>query len=1209
MDYTHICPSCGNEFETPWEREYLCPRCQRKAALENDTARKDRAGERFPQPITAWMPDFELLNQFKVIRLIGESGVSRVYQVEDRWSGRMLAVKCPRFESGSTASLEAVLREVEIFFRLHLSPHVLQIEQARLWQGIPLIFAELAEGGDLSLAIQKRVLYSSGKQAALKRILTIAIQSAWGLSWIHQARVVHGDIKPANILLTKDSQVRIAGFGLSQVLPDGQAEVPCQGYTPAFASPEQSRNGPISWKSDLWNWGVSLLEMFTGEITWFRGIAAPEALEAYLEQDEVEPDLPVMPARLAALLHHCFQEDPAARPENMDWIARKLQDIYQHVYGEKYKYGWMDPQLEPEKLDYLLHRGIWYFELGDFDQAARQFTQAVRNYPQSAWARFNLGLTYLNQHPQDPQAAQAYFVPLPSYQDPGFSVGQVSSHFMSVQDIRVDLDRHLVWVAGDIGIALVGGPSYAPYDFRGKNLPPEQLPEFGDPKNWFRYGNTDRSPWQLSGKYFSLPGLARDSETAPRSYHSEALLFCQECGRDVSRWANQDGRAERLRDLVAYLCPACAEIIILQVEPVFGEYRPLKRLGGSQIETYYHAWHRPTCRVVRLEAFDIENYQKHFPQASYYYFQSWRELDHPNLLLPFDDGQVGGWVYMVYELDPGTNLEAYLERQAGVLPLEQAVEITFQILDGLHYLHQKGLVHRNVKPLNILIKMDDQSTLARLSDFELMKRFENADNDFEREGAFAGTLPFMPPEQVTQFKHVKPPTDIFSIGATLYYLLTGCYPFPFPCRSENARLWRDEPVKVLLRENTIPIRQRLPDLPEGIAAVIEKAVCRMVDDRYQTALEFKQALLSALESSQATEVTRLPLTVEREADTVLRSSGGYSPRLTVRCARCGADISDLANSDGRTGELEEEVIYWCPECSWKQFPFQSYRINEMGFVEYQGLGGGLASTVLGWQASTGRVAAIRRVYFWRDQEQSTKHLLDDWERLATIVHPNCTRIIQTTSGAGAVLVASAYIQEAAFSELVKTRPGGILSPHAAVTVGLKLLDGLEQIHALGFTHANLHPGNILFQARDFARPKICLADFSPNYVYSFSSYDPERDHPVVNQTSLPFLVPDLILGTSRREPAWDLYSIGQLLYLLLAGKISQQLPDDLDSTDLDRLAEVLVKPEPVAIRDREPTIPGQLAIVIDRSVGKHPGERFATIAEFRQALQQVLEAL
>ena len=319
--YLRYCIIDGSVFRTDDEDEYRCPLCRQTGSSGPDTARNQVEAEEKVRIITAWMPDFELLDRFKVIRLIGESGVSRVYQVEDRWSGRMLAVKCPRFETGSTASLEAVLSEAEIFFRLHRSPHVLQIEQARLWQGIPLIFAELAEGGDLSLAIQKRVLYSSGKQAALKRILTIALQSAWGLSWIHQARIVHGDIKPANILLTKDGQVRIAEFGLSQVLPDGQAQVPCRGYTPAFASPEQSRNEPISWKSDLWNWGVSLLEMFTGEITWFRGIAAPEALEAYLEQDEVEPDLPVMPARLAALLHRCFQEDPAARPGSMDWIA------------------------------------------------------------------------------------------------------------------------------------------------------------------------------------------------------------------------------------------------------------------------------------------------------------------------------------------------------------------------------------------------------------------------------------------------------------------------------------------------------------------------------------------------------------------------------------------------------------------------------------------------------------------------------------------------------------------------------------------------------------------------------------------------------------------------------------------------------------------------------------------------------------------------
>jgi serine/threonine protein kinase len=771
---------------------------------------------------------------------------------------------------------------------------------------------------------------------------------------------------------------------------------------------------------------------------------------------------------------------------------------------------------------------------------------------------------------------------------------------MSVHDVRLDLDRHLVWVAGDIGIALAGGPSYAPYDFNGINLGPEQLPEFGESQNWFRYGHTDRSPWQLSVEYFSLPGPGLEIQTWPQSYRSQAQFFCQECGRDVSRWADQDGRAADLKGLVDYLCHSCA---LKQAETAlgaFGDYRLLMHMGEGNRVSFYKAWQARTCWVVVLciyhpNALNLPSTAREFHMI--------RDLKHPNLVTPIASGQVGDKVFTVHELNSGKGLDNFLSDQGGRLPVELAVGIISQILEGLNYLHQKDLVHRDVKPGNILIKNVDQQMVARLTEFGLLKNYQTAGFDGEMDGTFAGTFPFMPPEQVTSFPYVKPTADIYASGATLYYLLTGCYPLPFkPSRGLD-------PIDIIMEENPIPIHQRNPNLPPLIAAVVDKSVSRKADDRYQTALEFKQALLTALESSQISAIDTLPLTDKREVDTILRSSGGNLPFVTIHCARCGADMSDLANSDGRAGELGADVIYWCPDCSWRQFPLQTYRMNEMGTIEYQGLGGGLASTALGWQASTGRVAAIRRVYFWRDREQSANNLLADLDRLATIVHPNCTRIIQTSSDFDAVLVASVYVQDGTFGELVENCPGGTIPPLAVVTVGLKLLDGLEQVHSLGYVHANLHPGNILFQNRDFARPKICLADFNPRYVDSFASNDPERDNPIVNATSLPYLVPELIFGTSQREPAWDLYSLGQLLYVLLTGKISLDLPLAHNSRDWNELLPLLLKPEPVPIRDRAPGIPTRLAAVIDRAVHRLPEERYKTIAEFSHALHHAQEEL
>ena len=101
-------------------------------------------------------------------------------------------------------------------------------------------------------------------------------------------------------------------------------------------------------------------------------------------------------------------------------------------------------------------------------------------------------------------------------------------------------------------------------------------------------------------------------------------------------------------------------------------------------------------------------------------------------------------------------------------------------------------------------------------------------------GAVAGTLYFMPREQLTQFRLLKPVSDVWSMGATLYYMLTAAY----------AREFRpgEDPLPVILRGGVVPIRARDPRLPEAVAAVVDRAVTDALEERYQTAREFRDAL-------------------------------------------------------------------------------------------------------------------------------------------------------------------------------------------------------------------------------------------------------------------------------------------------------------------------------------------------------------------------------
>jgi serine/threonine protein kinase len=135
--------------------------------------------------------------------------------------------------------------------------------------------------------------------------------------------------------------------------------------------------------------------------------------------------------------------------------------------------------------------------------------------------------------------------------------------------------------------------------------------------------------------------------------------------------------------------------------------------------------------------------------------------------------------------------------------------------------------------------MDKGGRNAKVSDFGLAKSFQRAGfSGMTATGSTAGTFPFMSKEQLTNFKFVKPVSDVWSMGATLYHMLTGDFPRDF-------RRGQD-PVEVILRGGIVPIRRRDSSIPKAVAGVIDRAVADKTADRYQTAGEFRKELAAVL---------------------------------------------------------------------------------------------------------------------------------------------------------------------------------------------------------------------------------------------------------------------------------------------------------------------------------------------------------------------------
>jgi eukaryotic-like serine/threonine-protein kinase len=222
------------------------------------------------------------------------------------------------------------------------------------------------------------------------------------------------------------------------------------------------------------------------------------------------------------------------------------------------------------------------------------------------------------------------------------------------------------------------------------------------------------------------------------------------------------------------------------------------------------------------------------------------KLDHPKIVPIVEMGQAGSDLWLAAEYVDGVDARQLAQRLGGTVPLADAVDIVCQALEGLDYAHRQNLVHRDVKPSNILVTGSPGGYTARLADFGLLRNTDEAGvSDITRQGEVRGTVPFMPPEQVLDCRFVKPAGDLYAAGATLYWLLTGELVRNFEARDRRGEV--KDPFVVILEDPIVPLRQRNPSVPEPLAHAVERALAQEPEDRFATAAEMAAALRQSVE--------------------------------------------------------------------------------------------------------------------------------------------------------------------------------------------------------------------------------------------------------------------------------------------------------------------------------------------------------------------------
>ena len=279
-----------------------------------------------------------------------------------------------------------------------------------------------------------------------------------------------------------------------------------------------------------------------------------------------------------------------------------------------------------------------------------------------------------------------------------------------------------------------------------------------------------------------------------------------------------------------------------EIKREFGGYRLIEQIAAGSMGTVYRGRQLSLDRVVAIKILNPQlarkaQYVERFLREA----RAVAKLNHPNVISGIDVGEEEGLRYFVMEYAAGTTAGSLLQR-GGALDETRVVRIAIQIARALQHAHEAGLVHRDVKPDNILITKDG---IAKLCDLGLAK-------DRPESGTALGTPAYISPEQARGTEDVDIRADLYSFGCTLYHMLAGVPPF-----SGNSKV-----VMIAhLSDEATPLTELDPDISPELSGIVERLMAKNPDERYASPLQLLGEL-EAFEEGRRTESTR-PQTPQR----------------------------------------------------------------------------------------------------------------------------------------------------------------------------------------------------------------------------------------------------------------------------------------------------------------------------------------------------------
>jgi serine/threonine protein kinase/Tol biopolymer transport system component len=503
-------------------------------------------------------------------------------------------------------------------------------------------------------------------------------------------------------------------------------------------------------------------------------------------------------------------------------------------------------------------------------------------------------------------------------------------------------------------------------------------------------------------------------------------------------------------------------------------YKVLERLGGGGAGVVYKARDLTLERFVALKF--LSSYRSGSEADKRRFLREARaasSLDHPNICTVYEIDETGeGRLFIAMAFCEGETLKHRLER--GPLPVAEAANLAAQIAAGLAAAHEKGIVHRDVKPANVIVAPDGR---VKIVDFGIAQSGD--ESRLTRAGTAVGTVGYMSPEQL-RGEAIDRRTDVWSMGVVLYEMVTGFV--PFPGEDDQGR------IRAILMEEPEPALSLRPGLPAELGWILERALAKLPGDRYQSMAEMREDLLDLAAAGGPSRISDILERTQVEIPTQPLGPRG------VRGEDTGTSLA------GRI--------------------LGHYRV-----VERIG-GGGMGVIYKAEDLRLSRTVALKFLppELTRDPEAKVR-FLQEARAASALDHPNICTIheVGETDDGRLYLVMPLYDGETLRQRIER----GSLSIDEATDVAQQIARGLSKAHARGIAHRDIKPANLMITSDgvvkilDFGLAKLAGAvaitrTGSSVGTPAYMSPEQARGEDVDHRT--------------------DLWSLGVVLYEMLAGR-------------------------------------------------------------------------